>query len=459
MKNQYLIKWGKIMIEKPITDYDEEINNCSCSYCGNNCDDITYLLKDKKIVGIRHACRLGASKVINDEDQRLLNPMIRNQDNILEETTWDVALDKTAKLLAGSVRPLLYGWGETSVEAIKEGIKIAQLTGSVIDNQSTICHGASIQAFQNIGHPVMTLGEVKNRSDVIIYVGTNPMDDHPRHLSRYTAFPKGFFRPNGREDRTIITIDPKYTNTAKVSDHSIQFNMNEDYSFFNALRMVIRGKKLDVEEVAGVKVEKIYKLAQIMKNAENGALFFGLGVTQGESKQRNVDIIIQLIEDLNSYSKWSMLPMRGFFNVNGFNVAMTSETGYPYGVDFARGYPRYTIGETTTIDLLNRRELDFFMSVAADPVIQFPGYSVKHLASIPVVQIDTHWGPYTELADIVLPSTRIGLETEGTAYRMDSIPIYMKKVVEEPENCHSDQWILSQLYKRIENLKQEEGCM
>lgn len=445
------------MTQMPITDYDRQVKNCSCSYCGNNCDDITYLLKDDKIVGVRHACRLGASKIINDEDQRLLNPMIRNKEGILKETTWENALDKIAQLLTNSVRPVLYGWGETSVEAIKEGIKIAQITGSVIDNQSTICHGATIQAFQNVGHPVMTLGAVKNRADVIIYVGTNPMDDHPRHLSRYTTFPEGFFRPNGREDRTIITIDPKYTNTAKVSDKWISYDIGEDYAFFNTLRMILAGHEITDEEIAGVNIEILYELVEIMKNAEYGALFFGLGLTQSTTKQGNVDVLIQLIEDLNKYSKWSMLPMRGFFNVNGFNMALTTETGYPYGVDYSRGYPRYMVGETTTIDLLNRREPDFFMAVAADPGVQFPGYTIKHLVDIPVVQVDTHWGPYTELADIVLPSTRVGVETKGTAYRMDSIPLYMKKVIEKPENCHSDQWILFQIYNRIEKLKQENG--
>ncbi len=444
------------MIEKPITEYDEEVENCSCSYCGNNCDDITYLLKNGEIVGVRHACRIGASKIINDQDQRLLSPMIRNDDGILEETTWDIALDKTARLLYDSDRPVLYGWGETSVEAIKKGIKIAEQTGSVIDNQSTICHGSSIQAFQNVGHPVMTLGEVKNRADVIVYVGTNPMDDHPRHLSRYTTFPEGFFRRNGREDRTVITLDPKFTNTAKVSDEWIQFNMNEDYLLFNALRMLLKGETLKEKEIAGVPIEKLEHLISIMKNAECGALFFGLGVSQTLAKQKNVDVLIQLVEDLNSYSKWSMLPMRGFFNVSGFNIALTSETGYPYGVDFTRGYPRFMVGETTTIDLLNRREPDFFMSISADPGVQFPGYTIQHLVNIPTIQIDTHWGPITELSDIVLPSTRVGVETAGTAYRMDSIPLYMKKVIDKPENCHSDEWILSEIYKRIESLKQKE---
>ena len=232
--------------------------------------------------------------------------------------------------------------------------------------------------------------------------------------------------------------------------------MNEDYLLFDALRMLLKGESLDDDEIAGVPVSKLENLIQIMKNAEYGALFFGLGVSQTLGKQKNVDMLIQLVEDLNTYSKWSMLPMRGFFNVSGFNIALTSETGYPYGVDFSRGYPRFMVGETTTIDLLNRREPDFFMAISADPGVQFPGYTIKHLVNIPTIQIDTHWGPYTELADIVLPSTRVGVETEGTAYRMDSIPLFMKKVIDKPENCHSDEWILTQLYERIENLKQRE---
>ncbi|MDO5851760.1 MAG: formylmethanofuran dehydrogenase subunit B [Methanobacteriaceae archaeon] len=434
---------------KPITDFDRIIENCACSYCGNNCDDITYLIKDNHIVGVRNACRIGASKVISDQDQRLKNPMIRNKEGILEEVSWTKAIDETVKVLKESMRPVMYGWGETSVEAIKEGLKIAMKIGAVIDNQSTICHGSTIQAFQNIGHPVLTLGETKNRADMIIYAGTNPMEDHPRHMTRYTAFPEGLFRPNGRKDRFVMTWDPRYSNTAKCSDKWVKYNHDEDYAFLTALRMAVNNHKLNKKVIAGISAEEIYKIADQMKNVECGSLYFGLGLTQTLAKQRNIDILIQLVQDLNKYTKWAMLPMRGFFNVNGFNMIMTSITGYPYGVDFARGYPRYMIGETTTIDLLNRKEPDVFMAVSTDPGIQFPGQTLKHLIDIPVIQIDTHWGPLTELADIVIPSTRIGVETCGTSYRMDSVPIYMKKIIDKPENCKSDEEIFNMILNKL----------
>ncbi|BDZ67460.1 hypothetical protein GCM10025860_09080 [Methanobacterium ferruginis] len=176
--------------EPPVTDYDEIVENCTCAFCGCNCDDLDYLVKDGHVVGVRHACRLGASKIMEDMDQRLMVPMIRDETGELQEVDWDTALDKAAELIAGAIRPIFYGWSETSIETMKHGIRLGELVGAVLDNQATICHGPSLQAVQNAGYPIATLGEVKNRADMIVYTGSNPMNSHPRHLGRYSTFPE-----------------------------------------------------------------------------------------------------------------------------------------------------------------------------------------------------------------------------------------------------------------------------
>jgi formylmethanofuran dehydrogenase subunit B len=445
--------------EEPITDYDKMVENCTCAFCGCNCDDLDYLIKDGHVVGVRHACRLGASKIMEDMDQRLMVPMVRNGEGELEEVDWDTALDTAAELTAGSVRPIFYGWSETSIETMHHGLELGELVGAVLDNQATICHGPSLQAVQNVGYPVMTLGEVKNRADMCVYTGSNPMNAHPRHLGRYSTFPRGYFRPRGRFDRTLVTMDPKYSDTAKMSDIWIGFETNGDYEFYNAIRAVLKGKKLKKDVISGIPKEDIYELTEAMKNTQFGALFFGLGLTHTLSKQRNIDIAIQMIADLNKYTKWVLMPMRGHFNVNGFNIFMAYEMGFPYGVDFARGYPRYMNGETNTIDLLTRKECDVFMVIAADPGAHYPGGAVKHLAEIPVIQIDIHWGPSTEIADVVLPGSFIGVEAAGTSYRMDGVPIYMKKAVDKPETCRDDEWIVREIKERVGKIKAEQGAL
>ena len=32
--------------EPPVTDYDYIVENCTCAFCGCNCDDLDYLVKD-----------------------------------------------------------------------------------------------------------------------------------------------------------------------------------------------------------------------------------------------------------------------------------------------------------------------------------------------------------------------------------------------------------------------------
>ena len=445
--------------EPPVTDYDKIVENCTCAFCGCNCDDLDYLVKNDHVVGVRHACRLGASKIMEDMDQRLLVPMVRNNEGELEEVDWETALNKAAELIAGAQRPIFYGWSETSIETMHHGLELGELVGAVLDNQATICHGPSLQAVQNVGYPVMTLGEVKNRADMCLYTGSNAMNSHPRHMARYTTFPRGYFRPRGRFDRTIVTLDPKYSDTAKMSDIWVGFEQNGDYEFYNAIRAVLKGKKLKKDLISGIPKEDVEELAESMKNVQFGALFFGLGLTHTLSKQRNIDIAIQMVADLNKYTKWVLMPMRGHYNVNGFNIFMAFETGFRYGVDFARGYQRYMNGETNTIDLLTRKECDVFMVIAADPGAHYPGGAVKHLAEIPVIQVDIHWGPSTEIADVVLPGSFIGVEAAGTSYRMDGVPIYMKKAVDKPETCRDDEWIIKELLERVKNIKAEQGAL
>ena len=63
-----------------------------------------------------------------------------------------------------------------------------------------------------------TLGEVKNRADLVIYWGGNPAECHPRHFTKYALMPKGRFIPNGRKDRTMVLVDIRETPTAKAAD-------------------------------------------------------------------------------------------------------------------------------------------------------------------------------------------------------------------------------------------------
>ncbi|PVX24893.1 MAG: hypothetical protein CW716_09215 [Candidatus Bathyarchaeum sp.] len=174
-----------------------------------------------------------------------------------------------------------------------------------------------------------------------------------------------------------------------------------------------------------------------------------------KGKHRNIDAAINLTRDLNNRTKFLIMPMRGHYNVTGANIVTTWQTGYPFGVDLSNGYPRYNPGETTANDILQRQEADAMLVIASDPVAHFPKASSKNIAKIPLISIDPEVTPTTLMADVIIPPAFVGIEAEGTAYRMDHVPLPLKKVVEPPEGFISDKEILSRILEKVREIKQK----
>ena len=258
-----------------------------------------------------------------------------------------------------------------------------------------------------------------------------------------------------REERKLIVIDVRKTRTAEIADYFIQVEPNKDYELLQAFRALIWDEVLEVDVVAGIPVEILEEVADIMMGCRLGVIFFGLGLTMSMGKHRNIDSAISLTRDLNRRTKFLIMPMRGHFNVTGANTVFTWQSGYPFAVDYSRGYPRYNPGETSVIDILCRGESDAGLIIASDPVANFPKKAVTHLVNNPLIVIDPHTSPTSLMADVVIPSTFVGIETEGVAYRMDHIPLPMKKIVDAPNGFLSDAEILTRINREVQLLREK----
>ncbi len=473
----------------------------TCPVCGCLCDDIELTVKDGKIVKVKNGCAMCESKFLGyKSEHRLLKPLIRKNGKLVK-ASFEEAVKKAAQMLAEANYPILYGWSSTSCEAIRVGLELAEEVGGVIDNTSTVCHGPSILSIQDVGIPSCTLGQIRHRADLVIYWGSNPWSAHPRHIERYTAFSEGRFEKSAwrgylskikaligkkkiesalrrvffkkkpsapshlkrepppeilKEGRKLIVIDVRRTKSAEIADYFIQVEPNKDYELLQALRALIRDQEIDVDNVAGVPVEYLEEVADVMISCNFGVLFFGLGLTMTKGKLRNVDAALSLTRDLNTRTKFVIMPMRGHFNVTGTNTVFTWQTGYPYAVDFSLSYPRYNPGETSIIDILLRKESDAALIVASDPVANFPRKAAKHLVKNPLIVIDPHMNPTSQMADVVFPSAFVGIEASGTAYRMDHVPLPLKKVVEPPEGILPDEEILRRILSEIRKIKKRK---
>jgi len=424
------------------------VEDVICPFCGCLCDDIRVEVEDNKITKVNRACRLGASKIRGHE--RIKAPMVR-EDGELVETSYEEAYQRAAQILYQAKRPLLYGWCSTVCEAHKKGILLAEEVGGVIDSTATVCHGPSIIGIEEKGLAGATLGQVKNRADLIVFWGSNPAEAHPRHSLRYSTNVRGKFTEGGRSEKKMIVVDVRKTRSSRNADKFLRIRPGTDYEVISALRMIVGGNgDLLPERVAGISKDDLVDMAEMMKAARFGAFFFGLGLTHSRGSYKNIDNSLSLVNELNSHTKFMIMPMRGHYNVGGFGQVCAWETGYPMAVDFSRGIPYFNPGETAACDVLANGEADAALVVAADPASNFPWSVVEKLAEIPVVQIDPFENPTTLISDVVIPSAVAGVEVEGTAYRMDGLPLRMKKLV--TSSYPSDEEVLDGIIKEVRRL-------
>ncbi len=285
-----------------------------------------------------------------------------------------------------------------------------------------------------------TLGEVKNRADFVLYWGGNPAECHPRHFTKYALMPKGRFVPRGRKDRTMVLVDIRETKSVKAADIFLQIRPGKDFEALSILRALVKGQHVDEKQVAetGLTLEQLTDLVDRMKRAKFGVMFFGMGLSMTRGKHMNSASILTLAAELNAYTKFVAMPMRGHGNVTGADVVMRWTTGYPFGVNFSRGYPRYNPGEFSTVDLLVRGDVDAALILGADPGATMPQPAIDHLARIPTVVLDPKVTHTSRLARVHITTAVTGISAPGTGYRMDEIPLPLRPALRSPYPTDED---------------------
>jgi len=423
------------------------VENATCTFCGCVCDDMILTVEDNHITKAKNACVLGkawfAEHTVEDRPYALIDG---------KEATTEEAVEAAARILAEARFPLVYGLSDTTCEAQKQAVSIADLIGANIDTTTSVCHGPTGMAFQGVGESTMTLGEVKNRADLVIYWGGNPAESHPRHFTRYAVTPKGMFTPNGRKDRTVVLVDVRRTASARVADIFIQVKPGTDFEVLWALRALVKGGKVDpnIEELTGVSMATLEDLAERMKHARYGVLFFGMGLTMTRGRHYNAGALLALATDLNEHTHFVAKPTRGHGNVTGGDNVVTWQTGFPMAVNLSRGYPRFNPGEFTAVDVLAGEEADAALIIASDPGANFPKAAVEHLRRIPTIVLDPKPTPTTQMARVAFTTATYGINTGGTVYRMDDVPITLRPAFPSP--YPTDEEVLKAIRLRIREL-------
>jgi formylmethanofuran dehydrogenase subunit B len=299
------------------------------------------------------------------------------------------------------------------------------------------------------GKVTCTLGEVKNRADFIVYWGGNPAECHPRHFTKYTLMQKSKFLPRGRKDRTMVLVDIRETKSANAADIFLQIRPGKDFEVLTILRAMVKGERVNEAMIAetGLTKEQMQDFVDRMKRAKFGVMFFGMGLSMTRGKHMNSAAILTLAAELNAFTKFVAMPMRGHGNVTGADVIMRWTTGYPFGINFNRGYPRYNPGEFSTVDLLVRGDADAALILGADPGATMPQPCIDHLARIPTIVLDPKVTHTSRIARVHITTAVTGISAPGTGYRMDEVPLPLRPALKSP--YPTDEEVIRRIHEAV----------
>ncbi|RGP38931.1 formate dehydrogenase subunit alpha [Pseudotabrizicola alkalilacus] len=338
----------------------------TCAYCGVGCsfkaelngDQLVRMVPYKHGKANRgHSCVKGrfAYGYATHQD-RILKPMIRDRiDQPWQEVSWDAAL----RFAADRMRGLQEKYGRRSIGVItssrctnEETYLVQKLARGVFMNNNTdtcarVCHSptgyglgqtfgtsAGTQDFDSVEH-----------TDVVIVIGANPTDGHPVFASR--------LKKRLRAGARLIVIDPRRidlvksahikaayhlplrpgTNVAVVSalSHVIVTEglMDEafirercDWDEFQDYAAFIADPRHSPEAnemLTGVPAADLRAAARLFATGGNGAIYYGLGVTEHSQGSTTVIAIANLAMLTGNVGRKGVgvNPLRGQNNVQG----------------------------------------------------------------------------------------------------------------------------------------------
>jgi len=404
-----------------------------CTGCSLLCQDIEADVSDGRLSKAKNLCRKGHGHFQASFSERTF-PMIGGKQVDLNQ-----AIARAAEILRSAKSPLLLGWSNSTLEAQRVGISLAEKLGATIDDTSTFCQDSLMESILSGNLPSSTLDDVRNYADTSIFWGADPSNSHPRHLSRFSYYPRGEKRQKSyEEERTCLVVDVRMSATAALCKENLyRVSPGGDAEFIEAIISVLEGK---IPRVGDKK--KMIELGGLLKKTEWGAIFPGPGLVY--SLQGNMEILERLLARLNEITVFKVVPMVGHFNTRGFYELLREKTGHVNRVSFKGGEIAH--GPEQSV-MTAAKSCDAALIVGSDPLSSLPFGTTQALARLPLIAIDPHRSLTTDAAEVVIPSAISGLEAGGTAVRTDGVKIEFEPIIEA--GIPADEQILKRIMEAI----------
>lgn len=342
----------------------------TCAYCGVGCSfkvevkgegantEVVRMAPNRDgHANLGHACVKGrfAFGYATHKD-RIVKPMMRSRiTDPWREVSWDEAIAHAAS----EFRRIQREHGRFSIGGItssrctnEETFLVQKLVRAAFGNNNVdtcarVCHSPTGYGLKNtIGESAGTQAFTSiMKTDVIMVIGANPTDAHPVFAS--------MLKRRVRQGARLIVIDPRAIGVVRSphveADCHLQLRPGTNVAVINAMAHVIvteglvktgfvaercepepfarwsafiresRNSPESTQELTGVPAELVRRAARLFATAPNGAIYYGLGVTEHSQGTTMVMGIANLAMATGNLGREGVgvNPLRGQNNVQG----------------------------------------------------------------------------------------------------------------------------------------------
>jgi formate dehydrogenase major subunit len=356
------------LTEKAVIDIGQPEHSVvtTCAYCGVGCtfkaemrgEEVVRMVPYKDGKANRgHSCVKGRfAWGYTNHKERILNPMVREKiTDPWQEVSWDEAFNFAAEKFKGI--QARHGrdsiGGITSSRCTNEEVFVVQkliragFGNNNVDTCARVCHsptGYGLSSTFGTSAGTQDFDSVED-TDVVMIIGANPTDGHPVFASR--------LKKRLRAGARLIVIDPRRTDIVRSAhieaQHHLPLMPGTNVAVLTAIAHVIVTEGLADEAfirercdwsefedwaafvaqhnhspeataiMTGVDPKELRAAARLFATGGNGAIYYGLGVTEHSQGSTTVIAIANLAMATGNIGRSGVgvNPLRGQNNVQG----------------------------------------------------------------------------------------------------------------------------------------------
>lgn len=347
----------------------------------------------------------------------------------------DDACERAAELIRDSACPVFSGFG-TDVADTRAALALIDRCRGIFDQERAEAGLRNLLVLSDSGWIATTLGEVKNRVDVLVAFGTDIESAFPRFFDRFIWTGETLFDEDpGRREIIYIGKAPS-GRAAHAPDGRAPMVLPCEADYLPEVAAVLcallRGTPLQATEVGGLSVDALRRVADRLREARYSVVTWAARQLDFPHAELTIQALCAAVVELNKTTRSAVLPLGGQNGDRTASQVCAWQTGYPTRVDFARGYPHYDPYLNSTARLLQTGEADLLCWISS------LGTRPPPQTTVPTIVIARSGIELGYEPEVFIPIGVPGIDHAGLMYRCDNVvamPLYQLRESGLPTAC------------------------